>query len=89
MGDSKDTVTLIVNGQQKEVSLKELSPNAEISFDEIVRLAFADPPSGEYIVFTVSYWNGAGWPAEGILYSGEIVKVKEGTVFNVTVTDKS
>ena len=89
MGENKETVTLIINGQKKPVSVKELSPDQGISFDEVVRLAFTDPPSGPYIVFTVSYWNGAGRPPEGILYSGESVKVKDGTVFNVTVTDKS
>ena len=89
MTENKDDLTLIVNGHEREISSKELSPDGEITFDEVVRLAFADPPSGPYIVFTVSYWNGAGRPPEGILYSGESVKVKDGTVFDVTVTDKS
>lgn len=89
MGDSKDTVTLIVNGQQKEVSLKELSPNVEISFDQVVRLAFDSPPSEQLSMFTVSYVNGAGRPTEGILYQDDNVKVKDGTEFNVTHTDKS
>ena len=89
MAENKEIVTLIINGQKKPVSVKELSPDGEITFDEVVRLAFVNPPSGPYIVFTVSYWNGAGRPPEGILYSGESVKVKDETVFNVTVTDKS
>lgn len=89
MTENKGDVTLIVNGRKKEISVKELSPDGEITFDEVVGLAFADPPSGPYIEFTVSYWNGAGRPTEGILYPGESVKVQDGTVFNVTVTDKS
>lgn len=89
MTENKGDVTLIVNSREKEISSKVLSRDGEITFDEVVKLAFADPPSGQYIVFTVSYLNGAGRPPEGILYPGESVKVQDGTVFNVTVTDKS
>ena len=89
MTENKGDVTLIVNSREKEISSKVLSPDGEITFDEVVKLAFADPPSGPYIEFAVSYWNGAGRPTEGILYPGESVKVQDGTVFNVTVTDKS
>ena len=89
MTENKDAVTLIVNGRKKEISSKELTPDGEITFDAVVRLAFADPPSGQYIVFTVSYRNGAGRPPEGRLSAGQEVKVKDGTVFNVAYTDKS
>ena len=89
MTENKGDVTLIVNGRKKEISLKELSHDGEITFDEVVRLAFADPPSGQYIVFTVSYRNGAGRPTEGRLSAGQKVIVKDGTVFNVAYTDKS
>ena len=89
MAENKDTLTLFVNGEKKEVSLKELSPDGEISFAEIVRLAFDSPTPDQLSMFTVSYVNGAGRPTEGILYEGESVKVKDGTEFDVAHTDKS
>lgn len=75
--------TIIVNGRQKTVTKKELT------FTEIVALAFDPPPSGPNILFTVTYRRGEGNKPEGSLSEGESVKVKEGMIFNVTATDKS
>lgn len=74
---------IIVNGRQKVVSAKE------ISFAEIVALAFDNPPTGPYIIFTVTYRRGSGNKPEGTLVEGETVKIKEGMIFDVTCTDKS
>ncbi len=82
MADNK-TITIIVNGRQKVVADKE------ISFAEIVALAFDNPPTGPNIVFTITYRRGHGNKPEGTLVEGEPVKVKEGMIFNVTATDKS
>lgn len=81
-GHNKD-ITIIVNGRQKTVTARELS------FAEIVNLAFDTPPTGQNIVFTVTYRRGEGNKPEGSLVEGETVKVKEGMIFNVTATDKS
>ena len=75
--------TIIMNGRQKVVTEKELS------FEQIVALAFDNPPTGPNIVFTVTYRRGEGKKPEGTLLPGEIVKIKEGMIFNVTATDKS
>lgn len=75
--------TIIVNGREKVVTKDELS------FDEIVALAFDNPPTGPYIVFTITYRRGHGHKPEGTLLPGETVKIKEGMIFNVTATDKS
>jgi hypothetical protein len=75
--------TIIVNGRQKVVTAKELS------FAEIVALAFDTPPSGPNILFTVTYRRGEGNKHEGTLVEGETVKIKDGMIFNVTATDKS
>lgn len=77
------SVTIIVNGREKNVTSKELT------FDEVVDLAFDDPQRGEYIVFTITYRRGHGNKPEGTLVEGETVKVKDGMIFNVTRTDKS
>lgn len=75
--------TIIVNGRQKVVTSKELS------FTEVVALAFDNPPTGPNILFTVTYRKGEGNKPEGNLVEGETVKVKDGMIFNVTATDKS
>lgn len=81
-GQSKD-FTIIVNGRQKVVTTKELS------FSEIVALAFDNPPTGQNIVFTITYRRGEGNKPEGSLVEGEKIKIKEGMIFNVTATNKS
>jgi hypothetical protein len=79
---NKHEVTIIVNGRPKEVEKEKLT------FDEIVRLAYPDPPTGDNVVITVTYSKGKG-NNQGSLLPGDEVEVKAGMVFNVTVTDKS
>lgn len=76
-------VTIIVNARPKEFIGKE------ISFEQVVQLAFENPPFGENTVFTVTYKRGEGNKPEGSLVAGQSVRVKEGMIFNVTPTDKS
>lgn len=81
-GDDK-RFDIVVNGRPKTV------PSEELTFDEVVSLAFDPVPTGPYITFAVSYRNGGGRPPEGTLVQGGRAKVQDGTVFNVTATDKS
>ena len=81
--ESKD-VTIIVNGREKTVP-----KNDNLTFSELVALAFDNPPSGENIAFTITYRKGHGNKPEGTLAEGESVKIKDGMIFNVTPTDKS
>ena len=76
-------ITVIVNGRKKEVTHRVLS------FMDIVALAFNPVPSGPDWVFTVTYRKAASKPHDGTLTQGEHVKVKNGTIFNVTATNKS
>lgn len=76
-------VTIVVNGTQKTVAKDDLT------FDEVVKLAFETPPYGANTLFSVTYRRGHGNKPEGILAPGESVKVKEGMIFDVTATDKS
>ena len=89
MAEDKDTVTIVVNGREKVIPSSELSSDGELSFEQVVRLAFDPPPSGPDIVFTVSYRNGTGRPPDGRLVAGKSVKVGDGTIFNVSFTDRS
>lgn len=77
------TTQIIVNGRNREVSGKELS------FVQVVRLAFDDAVFNDVTVYTVTYKRGSGPKPEGTLVEGETVKIKEGMVFNVKRTDKS
>lgn len=76
-------VTIIVNTEDKVVTSKELS------FDDLVNLAFPNPPTGPNVSFTITYRRGHGDKPEGTLSEGGTVKVKDGMIFNVTPTDKS
>jgi hypothetical protein len=76
-------VTIIVNTREVEVDAKELS------FDEVLHLAYPDPPTGPNIVITITYRRGDDHHPEGSQLPGQTVKVKEHMIFNVVVTDKS
>ncbi len=80
--DKAHEVTIIVNGRERTVEEKE------VSFEEAVELAFTSPPTGDNVVITVAYRKAAG-NRSGDLLPGQSVKVKEGTIFDVTATDKS
>ena len=75
--------TIVVNGRQKVVTVKELS------FSDVVALAFDNPPTGPTTVYTITYRRGHGDKPEGTLSEGQTVKIKEGMIFNVTATNKS
>lgn len=78
-----DTTTVIVNGREKKVKGEELS------FDQIVKLAFDTPPTGDNVVYTITYRKGPGKHPEGTVLEGKSVEIKDGMIFNVTATDKS
>lgn len=75
--------TIVVNGREKTVTATELGE------DDLVALAYENPPTGEMICFTITYRRGQGNKPEGTLDEGDSVKLKEGMIFNVTATDKS
>jgi len=75
--------TIVVNGEEKIVRTKR------VSFSEIVKLAFPVPPTGNNILYTVSYEDGPPANPQGSMKEGETVKVKDWMIFNVTATDKS
>jgi Multiubiquitin len=74
---------IIVNARKKEVTQKVLS------FDEVARLAFAQPPFGANTLYTITYRNGPAKNKEGTLVEGQTVTIKDEMIFNVTPTDKS
>lgn len=75
-------VTVFVNTREKTVEKDELT------FEEVVALAFDPIPSGSNIEITVTYHRGHG-NKSGDLLPGEAVKAKDQMVFDVTATDLS
>lgn len=75
--------TIIVNAEPKTVTGRELT------FEQVVALAFPGNPQGGNWLYTITYRRGEGNKPEGTLAPGESVKLKEGMIFNVTATDRS
>lgn len=75
------TTTIIVNTREKQVE------GNEVSYAEIVALAFTTIPTGPNIEITVVYRDGP--VPDGSLQPGETVRIKKDMVFDVTATDKS
>lgn len=79
---AKKSYTIIVNTREKTVETDQ------ITFEQVVSLAFDEPPTGENLQITVLYRRGHG-NKEGTLVAGQSVKVKNGMVFDVTLANKS
>lgn len=74
---------IVVNGRKKEVA------GTKISFEQVVKLAFpAGPPTPE-TVYTVGYYAGPPKNPKGTMTEGQVVKIKDGMVFDVTETSRS
>lgn len=76
-------VTIIVNTRPKRVEHRELS------FQDLVALAFDNPPTGENVLFTITYSKAVGSNPKGSLPVGGVLTVKEGTIISVQHSDKS
>jgi len=74
---------LIVNGREKPWEKRN------ISFVEVVVLAFGHFNENPNIVYTVTYDRGPHQNPEGSMVKGDLVFVKNKMIFNATETDKS
>ena len=79
----KKLVTIVINGTDHEWE------KGEISYTEVVALAFPESKDHPEITYSVKYTRGQGEKPEGILAPGDKVKVKEGMNFRVTETGQS
>lgn len=79
MSDSHEKeITVIVNGRPKKV------PDKDISFEEVVALAFDPVPPNAFFTVTWSHGNKGG-----SLVAGQTVPVQSGMKFDVTETGQS
>ena len=74
---------IIVNAREK-VWLEK-----SISFEQAVVLAFGIFKENANTSYTVTYSRGEGNKPDGSMVQGDVVKVKDKMIFNVTATDKS
>ncbi|PVY40871.1 multiubiquitin domain-containing protein [Pontibacter virosus] len=81
-GQNKE-YNIIVSGRPRTFKGKE------ISFNEVVMLAYGATPQNPNTAYTVTYKRGEGNKPEGSMDAGDVVKVKEGMIFNVSATNKS
>lgn len=83
-GNDSETVKIYVNTRPHRVQ-----KNIEITYLQIVELAFPNLPSGDGNECTIQYTRGEGNKTAGSLINGKSVKVKEGMEFDVTPTNRS
>jgi multiubiquitin len=76
-------ITIIINATEHTVD------KGSITFEEVVGLAYENPPYGENTLFSVTYRRGHGNKPEGTLDPGGETQAKDGMIFDVTPTDKS
>lgn len=76
---------IIVNGQKKRIRTDK------INFNEVVELAGALPPGDPNAIqmYDVTYRKAVAPRPEGTMTEGDVVTVKDGTIFHVVATTKS
>jgi hypothetical protein len=83
-GTDKKKITIFVNGTSYEEDKKE-----QLTYNEVVTIAFPDFPQHPERNYSVKYVRGEGHKPEGILAPGATVKLKDGMEFTVTPTGQS
>jgi hypothetical protein len=74
---------IVVNSRPREIE------GDEVSFEQIVQLAFPGGAADQNTVYSMTYRKAASHPHAGELGPGGKVEVKKGTIFNVTRTVRS
>ena len=80
---SHELTQIIVNGRTRRVELDELT------FNELVNLAFDDPAPGPQILFTITFRRATHRFESGELDPGQTLRVQDDTEVDVTRTDQS
>lgn len=76
-------IEIIVNSRPREID------GHEVSFEQIVQLAFPGGAADQNTVYSMTYRKAASHPHAGELGPGGTIEIKKGTVFNVTRTVRS
>jgi hypothetical protein len=81
--DKEKPFHIVVNGQGKTW------PKEQIGFFEVISLDPDLPKPGPNIEYTITYKNAVAPKHSGTMSQGDIVTIKNGTIFNARYTDKS
>lgn len=81
---AKKMVTIIVNATPHE-----WPKNGEISYKEVVQLAYPGEAVNESSTFKVSYMKKNGDGLTSLVYGSKPIKIKEGMVFNATSANRA
>ena len=74
---------VIVNAREKAWN------NDQISFDDVVLLAYGEVSTKPIVIYTINYKRGVPSKPEGSMVKGEVIYVKNKMIFNVTQTNRS
>lgn len=83
-GHDEKTITIYVDGTPHEVPKKD-----DLTYDEVVTLAYPDHAQHPEITYSVTYTKGHGNKPEGILSPGSSVPAKKDMEFLVNRTGQS
>jgi hypothetical protein len=75
--------TIIVNTRSKTF------PEKEITFRQVVQLAYENPEFNDVVEYTISYSKGEDKKPKGTLAEGQSVHVKDGMIFDVERANRS
>lgn len=81
-GQNKE-YTIYVNTREKQFT------GHNIAFNDVVLLAFGKIETNPETVYTITYRKGDNNKPEGIMDIDDVIKVKNGMIFNATATNKS
>ncbi len=81
--ESPVKIQIIVNGREK------IWTEQDISFDQVIILAFGSISPDPNVVYTVTYKFIDGDRRGGSMVKGDSIKVKKGMIFNATSTNRS
>ena len=80
------SIKILVNTRVEVVSPDRLSPDGEISFEEVVKFYKGDLPQGADRFFGVRFKNAVARRTDWVLLQVMSVKIQEGTEFDVYPT---
>ena len=81
----EEPITIVVNGVDKVLP----TGTKQLSYEEVVKLAYGNYNASSTIIYSVAYSNGPVENKKGVLVKGDSVRVRKGMIFNVGCSNKS
>ncbi len=81
----EEPITIVVNGVDKVLP----AGTKQLSYEEVVKLAYGNYNASSTIIYSVAYSNGPVENKKGVLVKGDSVCVRKGMIFNVGCSNKS